>query len=174
MNLKKAVAIGVAMTAAAGLTVQQRQKHVEALVPAFQKYEINTCERVAGALANFAHETGGYRWLKELGGPSYLRRYGGYHGRGYIHVTWKANYQAMERCTGLPVVKNPALLEKPENAALVSACWWKLHGLNEIADKRDIRTMTRVINGGMNGFSERLKNHKLLLKAFDEQDLCSE
>ena len=52
MNLKKAVAIGVAMTAAAGLTVQQRQQHVEALVPAFQKYEINTCERVAGALAN--------------------------------------------------------------------------------------------------------------------------
>src|SRR5574343_659402 len=133
---------------------------------------MNLKKAVAIALANFAHETGGSSWLKALGGPSYRRRYGGYHGRGYIHVTWKANYQAMERCTGLPIVKNPSLLEKPENAALVSACWWKLHGLNEIADKRDIRTMTRVINGGMNGFSERLKNYKLLLKAFDEQVLC--
>jgi putative chitinase len=172
MNLKKAVAIGVALTAAAGLTVVQRNQHVDALVPAFIKHEINTCDRIAAALAQFAHETGGYRWLKELGGPSYLRRYGGYHGRGYIHVTWKANYQAMERCTGFPIVKNPSLLEKPENAAMVSACWWKLHGLNEIADKRDIRTMTRVINGGYNGLADRTKYYKVLLRAFDEQGLC--
>lgn len=174
MNLRKAIAIGVALTAAAGLTSTQRQKHVDALVPAFQKYDITTCDRVAGALANFAHETGGYRWLKELGGPAYLRRYQGYPGRGYIHVTWKYNYEAMQRCTGLPLVSNPAMLEKVENAALVSACWWKLHGLNEIADKRDIRLMTRVINGGYNGLSERTKHYKTLLRAFEEQGVCSE
>jgi putative chitinase len=174
MDLKKAVAIGLALTAATGLTVQQRQQHVDVLVPAFQKYDINTCDRVAAALAQFSHETGGYRWLKELGGPSYLRRYGGYHGRGYIHVTWEANYQAMERCTGLPLVKHPELLEKLENAALVSACWWKLHGLNEIADKRDIRLMTRVINGGYNGLDSRKKYYGSLLKAFDEHGICSE
>lgn len=172
MNLKKAVTIGIALTAAAGLTLEQRQTHVDALVPAFQKYEINTCERVAGALAQFAHETGGYRWLKELGGPAYLRRYEGYPGRGYIHVTWKYNYEAMQRCTGLPIVKHPEVLEKPENAAIVSSCWWKNHGLNAIADKRDIRLMTRVVNGGYNGFAERLKYYKTLLKAFNEQGIC--
>ena len=33
--------------------------------------------------------------------------------------------------------------------------WWS-RGLNALADARDFRSITRVINGGFNGFPDRL------------------
>lgn len=173
-KLKRIIAVGVAITAAAGITRQQITQHVEALTTAFEDYEIDTCDRVAAALAQFAHETGGYRWLRELGSSSYLRRYGGYPGRGYIHVTWLANYQEMQECTGLPIVKNPALLEKPEIAAKVSACWWQRRRLNELSDQHDIKQITRIINGGYNGMSDRLRYYRALMTAFQKEGVCLE
>lgn len=173
-RLKKIIAIGVALTAAAGLTERQLTQHVEALAPAFEEYEIDTCDRVAAALAQFAHETGGFRWLKELGSATYLRRYNGYPGRGYIHLTWLSNYQAMQKCTGLPIVANPKLAEQPEVAAKVSACWWQQHRLNQLADQRDLKQITRIINGGYRGFSERMKYYRALKAAFEKDGLCAQ
>lgn len=173
-KLKKIVAIGVAITAAAGLTEHQLTQHVDALVPAFEEYEIDTCDRVAAALAQFAHETGGWRWLRELGSSTYLRRYNGYPGRGYIHVTWKSNYADMQECTGVPIVANPKLAEKPEVAAKISACWWRKHRLNQLADQRDMKQITRIINGGYNGFSERLRYYRALRTAFEKEGVCSQ
>ena len=40
----------------------------------------------------------------------------------------------------------------------MSAGWfWKKHGLNELADVDNYVTITRRINGGLNGWAERLK-----------------
>lgn len=172
-KLKRIIAVGVALTAAGGLTSQQITQHVDALAPAFEEYEIDTCDRVAAALAQFAHETGGYRWLKELGGESYLRRYQGYPGRGYIHVTWLSNYQEMQKCTGLPIVVNPKLVEQPEVAAKVSACWWQRHRLNQLADLNDMKQITRIINGGYSGLSERMKYYRALKSAFEKDGVCA-
>jgi putative chitinase len=49
--------------------------------------------------------------------------------------------------------------------ALESACWfWKTHNLNEYADKKDMLTITKKINGGTNGLKERNENYALALK----------
>ena len=171
--LKKVIAIAVAATAATSLTLTDQKQHIEALLPAFEEYEIDTCDRVAAALAQFAHETGGYRWLRELGSDKYLRRYGGYPGAGYIHLTWKYNYKEMQDCTGIPIVNNPKLAYNPEVAAKISACWWKEHGLNEYADNRDMRRLTKIINGRYTGMESRMNYYREITKAFGKSGICN-
>jgi putative chitinase len=49
--------------------------------------------------------------------------------------------------------------------ALESACWfWDKHDLNGYADKKDMLTITKKINGGTNGLEERNDNYALALK----------
>ena len=44
----------------------------------------------------------------------------------------------------------------PDLAARSAAWFWKEHGLNELADVGDFMRVTRRINGGLNGYGERL------------------
>lgn len=185
-NLKKAIAICLGIGAASTVTIAVRQQHLDALVPALAAHDINTCDRVAAIMAQFGHETGGFVWLRELGGPTYFAKYDGrkdlgntqpgdgyrYRGRGYIHLTGKTNYRAMAQKTGLPLVAKPELLEKPKNAALASALWWDDHGLNDYADLHDLRGMTRVINGGLNGISDRLERYGRMRAALARAGVC--
>ena len=90
-----------------------------------------------------------------------------YRGRGLIQLTGHNNYEDYDKsgwCVGNPV-ENPDLLsEYPE--CLKSAFWfWTDKGLNEYADKDDIDTITRKINGGMNGCA----NRKFLLRRFKKE-----
>ena len=47
------------------------------------------------------------------------------------------------------------LATDPELAVDVSCWFWTRHGLNASADADDIRTLTKVINGGYNGLADR-------------------
>ena len=89
-----------------------------------------------------------------------------YRGRGFIQITGKENYFRLHIDTDLDCVKNPDLLLIEENAML-SACWfWKLKGLNSLADKDDIVSITKRVNGGLFGLEHRkelLKKWKLTL-----------
>lgn len=50
---------------------------------------------------------------------------------------------------------NPDLLKEPAYA-LISAClFWKNNNLNRFADKRDIESLSKVINGGIIGLEHR-------------------
>lgn len=145
------------------------QTHADALAPAFEHFEINTPLRIAAALAQFAHETGGFRWLRELGGERYFQGYDGrrdlgntqkgdgarFRGRGYIQITGRNNYFEAERVTGLPLINTPELVEQPATAAWISCWWWQQRGLNPVADAGEFRRMTRMINGGLNGLKDR-------------------
>ena len=47
------------------------------------------------------------------------------------------------------------LASVPERAVDV-ACWfWQTNGLNALADRDDLRAVTRRINGGLNGLEDR-------------------
>ena len=90
-----------------------------------------------------------------------------YRGRGLIQLTGKNNYTACKTDMKIDIVKNPDLLLVPEYA-LKSACWfWNKNNLNQYADKDDITTITKRINGGTNGLEDRktnLKRAKQILK----------
>jgi putative chitinase len=91
-----------------------------------------------------------------------------YCGRGLIQLTGKSNYQAFADSIEMNIEDVPAFLETFEGA-VQSACWfWESNNLNQYADKDDILTMTKRINGGTIGLEDRIKQYehaKLVLGA---------
>jgi len=84
-----------------------------------------------------------------------------YRGRGFLQITGKETYFRLANDTDIDCLKNPDLLLEEANA-MISALWfWNLKGLNALADKDDIISITKRINGGLNGLEHR---KELLLK----------
>jgi putative chitinase len=79
-----------------------------------------------------------------------------FRGRGLIQLTGRDKYFYYGRMIGADLVAKPDLAATPEIAAMVAGAYWKDRGLNELADKGDFREITRKINGGYNGLSDRL------------------
>ena len=78
-----------------------------------------------------------------------------YIGRGFIQITGKINYFQLANDTDLDCLKNPDSLLQEANA-MISALWfWNKAGLNKLADKNDLKGITRKINGGYNGLEHR-------------------
>jgi putative chitinase len=173
-----------------------------ALEQALPDYDINTPQRVAAFMAQCAHESGGFRALKENLNyravtlrkvfPKYFpndeianqyagkqemianRVYGGrmgngpeetgdgyrYCGRGLIQLTGKVNYQNFADSIETPVEDLPEYLATFEGA-VQSACWfWEANNLNQWADRDDILTLTKRINGGTIGLDDRKKHYE--------------
>ena len=78
-----------------------------------------------------------------------------YRGRGLIQITGKTNYRDCGVVLGLDLLSNPSLLEIPTNAAMSAGWFWSMNGLNALADAGQFETLTRRINGGLNGLADR-------------------
>jgi putative chitinase len=152
-------------------------------------------------LAQTAHESGGYRALKEnlnykaaslrkvfpkyfpddaiaaqyankqemIANRVYGNRMGNgpeesgdgfrYCGRGLIQLTGKNNYTLFAASIETPVEELPEYLSTFEGA-VQSACWfWETNNLNQWADKNDMLTLTKRINGGTIGLEDRIKHY---------------
>ena len=136
----------------------------------FAKYKINTLLRQAHFLAQAAHESAHFTTLEEMGGPSYFARYDGrkdlgnvkpgdgnrFHGRGIFQLTGRANYRQMGKKLGLPLEQAPELAADPENSLAIAGEYWNSRSISKLADKDDIRAVTKKINGGYNGIADRI------------------
>ncbi|SCW78479.1 MULTISPECIES: glycoside hydrolase family 19 protein [unclassified Pseudomonas] len=151
---------------------------VSALNIAMSRHRIVTPKRIAAFLAQIGHESGQLRYVRELGSEAYLSKYDTgalavrlgnspqadgdgqkYRGRGLIQITGHDNYR---RCSlGLfgdeRLLALPELLEQPQWASESSAWFWEQSGLNELADRDQFNSITRRINGGLNGLEDRLQ-----------------
>jgi putative chitinase len=123
--------------------------------------------REAAFIAQVAHESGSFRYVKEIAsGEAYegrqdlgnVERGDGvrFKGRGYIQVTGRANYKACGEALGIDLLQHPELLEDIPNACRSAAWFWYIKGLNDLADKGDFLGVTKRINGGTNGYKERM------------------
>jgi putative chitinase len=80
-----------------------------------------------------------------------------YRGRGLFQLTGKANYKACGAYIGVDLLNYPALLCRPD-VAIESAAWfWNENNLSKPADAEDFKTITKKINGGYNGYADRVK-----------------
>lgn len=161
------------------------EKLTEGFYSYFPSYEIITTKRIAAFIAQAAHETGGFKWFYELGGKSYFNKYepetsigkrlGNLHtgdgyrfrGRGIFHLTGRYNYQTYGELIGLDIVQNPDKAADPIVACKIACEYWKQTKLNSLADDGNLREITKRINGGYNGWSDRLKYYNLLTTTLD-------
>jgi putative chitinase len=183
----------------------------DALNQILPEYDINTPERVAAFVAQCAHESGGFKFLKEnlnyraaslrkvfpkyfpddalaesyaskpnkqeaIANRIYANRMGNgdeasgdgfrYCGRGLIQLTGKNNYTLFAASIGIEVEEAAEYLQTFEGA-VQSACWfWDQNNLNQWADKKDILTLTKRINGGTIGLDDRIKHFNHALEIF--------
>lgn len=84
------------------------------VVEVCRKFGINDNRQIASILAQIKIETNDFNLVEEayyLNNPiPYRSRYGGYHGRGLIQLTWKSNYKNWSEWLGVDLVNNPNIL----------------------------------------------------------------
>ena len=143
---------------------------VPVLNTAMNRYGIVGTPRVAAFIAQVGHESGQLRYVREIWGPTAQQAgYEGradmgntvkgdgskYRGRGLIQITGRANYAACGEALGLDLLSKPELLELPQHAAMSAAWFWSMKGLNTLADQGQFVKITRRINGGLTGQTDR-------------------
>ena len=150
------------------------QLYLPHLNQAMQTYGVDTLLRTAAFIAQLAHESGEFRWMEELWGPTAAqRRYEPpsdlatrlgntqpgdgqrYKGRGPIQITGRFNYKKFGDLLGIDLIADPAVAATPELAFATAGLYWQSNGLNELADAQQFVTITRRINGGTNGLADR-------------------
>lgn len=162
----------------AGVTLD---KVVELLNKYAEEFDIDNSQRWAHYLAQIAHESMEFRYTEEIAsGARYdtgalAVKLGNtpqkdgdgqkYKGRGLMQLTGKYNYTEYKEFCGFDVLKHPELLAKPVGAIRSSMWIWRKKNLNYYADIDALLTITKLINGGTNGYSERKKYYNRARRA---------
>lgn len=173
------------LVAVLGIPQSRAQIWADPLSAAMALYAIDSPARQAAFLAQVGHESGRLIYVRELWGPTPSQEgYEGrsdlgntkpgdgfkFRGRGLIQVTGRANYRTCGSALGLPLEDHPELLEQPSNAAQSAAWFWDSRNLNLLVDTGDFETITRRINGGLNGLQDRLILYALCKRALGDGD----
>lgn len=162
---------------ATGARIDRAAENLPWLELSMETFGITTPARQAAFLAQIGHESEGLHWINEIWGPSAAqRRYEvrqdlgncqpgdgyRYRGRGWIQLTGRDNYRRATQRLRARFDDCPDFEESPELvatarwAAMTAADFWHTAGLNALADAGRYETITRCINGGLNGYADRL------------------
>jgi putative chitinase len=127
----------------------------QGLLKTFPKYftpaQANQYARRPQAIANrvYANRLGNG---PESSGDGWL-----YRGRGGIQLTGKANYAAFASYMQMSLAQVVQYMSTPEGQMMASGWFWDRNQLNRWADGQDILTITKKINGGTNGYDDRVR-----------------
>jgi predicted chitinase len=159
------------------LPAAKNSQFLPPLTAAMKEFAIEAPARAAAFLAQLAHESGQFRFMEEIWGPTDAqRRYEPvttlsqnlgntepgdgkrFKGRGPIQLTGRANYKRFGDMLNVDLVADPLRAATPDVAFRVAGLYWSKKGLNELADKATDEAfveITRRINGGTNGLADR-------------------
>jgi putative chitinase len=155
--------------------------------------------RLAHYISQLAHESGGFKYDKEIWGPTPAqKRYDTrvdlgntaavdgdgklYAGRGPIQITGKSNYrQFTDWCQrNIGNLKAPDFVEEPDRIntdpweGLTPIWYWSTRKLNDFADENNIEMVTKRINGGLNGYDDRIRFYvrtSLVFLGYEPEDV---
>ena len=150
------------------------EKLSDSIFENLNKYEINTELRLSHFLSQIGHESGELRYTEEIAsGHAYEGRkdlgntYPGdgkrFKGRGLIQLTGRYNYTRFsEYLNNSTILEQPDIISQDNNLTVLTAFYyWNRTKLNNFADRDNIRQVTRKINGGYNGLSDRIRLYDL-------------
>lgn len=172
---------------AAGIPYSRAMRWALPLKEAIQHARIRGKHETAGFLAQIGHESGSFQHVREIWGPTPAqKRYEGrrdlgnvqpgdgyrYRGRGLIQITGRANYarltMRLRRMMAPDFIENPELLEQPKWAAVSAGDYWLDRKLTQyfLPDGGvKFKALTRAINGGLNGYDDRLMRYERAIAA---------
>ena len=136
------------------------------------KYGIDTPVELASFLSQVLHESGGFKWMREIWGPTKAQlRYEGrsdlgntvagdgkkFMGRGPIQITGRSNYARMSKDMfgDERLLDTPELLVQPEYGIWSACIYWGWRKLDITDDDNSIDKETKAVNGGYNGLEDR-------------------
>ena len=136
-------------------------------------------------IAQTCHETGRYRWMKELAdGSAYEGRsdLGNtrpgdgklYKGGGVIQLTGRYNYQRFSDWLERNGMRDENVMKfgadyVADNYPFLSAiCWIEENKWDEACKTEDVYQVTRILNGGYNGLEDRVKYYNKACKVITE------
>lgn len=153
-----------------GAKAQAQKQIVEAISDVFSStldnYQINTKLRIAHFMAQVTHECAGFRTTEEFAsGAAYEGRADlgnvepgdgkRYKGRGLIQLTGRDNYKRFGELLDLPLEQTPTLAAEPATSLVIACEYWQDRNINTPADSDHLIKATRLVNGGLNGLSDR-------------------
>lgn len=152
-----------------GSLSQKQVDCIEAILDAWAIYGDGDVNKLAYLLSTAFHETGRFKWLKEIWGPTAAqKRYEGradlgntvkgdgkrFMGRGLVHITGRRNYADWSKRLGIDLVAKPEMAEQLDIAAriLVQGTMLGTFTGKKLADyinaaKVDFVNARRTING---------------------------
>lgn len=157
--------------------------HIEGFRVCFDRYKIDQYLLVCHFLAQLAHESGGFRYVKEIWGPTEAQRKYNlradlgntrpeavalakhrndipghfYMGHGFIQNTGYDNHlsYSMEIYGDNRCAVDPTMLTRSPDVVLSAGWFWGKNKLNQLALQDDVVAVTKRINGGTNGLQDR-------------------
>jgi putative chitinase len=158
--------------------VANAQSVLLALEVAGARFGLSQPHRLAQFLAQIMHESGEFRFDREVWGPTPAqKRYEGrkdlgntqpgdgakFKGHTAMQITGRANTKAFrDWCRKNVDASCPDFLQQPELMntdpweGLGPIWYWDTRGLNRLADQGDVENITERINGGLNGYADRV------------------
>src|SRR5882762_541954 len=160
---------------------QKRADYLPFIQQAMQEFEIMSYLRETAFLAQLAHESAELRYMEEIAsGAAYEGRKDlgntqpgdgkRFKGRGPIQLTGRANYTKYGQLLGLDLINDPTTAATKEVGFRIAGEFWKLNGLNELADQQQFKAITKRINGGYNGLDDRIKYYERAKKVMSQDD----
>ena len=143
----------------------------------FDKHKKEMCMLIA----NLMHETGNFRWMKELAdGTAYEGRTDlgntspgdgpKYKGTGVLQLTGKYNYTQLSKRLGDPKVLDLGCDYVADAYPFTSALQWiEDNQLLDICLNKGFDSCCYRINGGWNGYDDRAAKYKIALNVFGVQ-----
>lgn len=163
------------------LTMERYSQLLPAFTEAMIQAEITNVNRAAMWFAQLGHESSGLRHMEEIAsGAAYEGRQDlgniiqgdgvRFKGRGPIQITGRHNYTALSKWahakgyvpTSTFFVDNPPALADDRYGFLGPVWYWTVArpDINALCDAGQLETVTRRINGGLNGLPDRTQRYR--------------
>jgi len=152
------------VTAATGAPAVNVATSLPLILAALDEFHISTPHVQIAAAATVAVETGTFLpCIERLCSPvkqpaiyALQERYwsSGYYGRGFIQLTWLANYERYGKILGEQLVATPSLAAEPGIAARILAVFFKENHVDQYANNTDWKRVRKAVNGGLVGWDK--------------------